>query len=69
MATRFVSVDSVIQRLPAGVINATKGSTAADFAPGLHTHADKWTMWSGTQSAYDALPLKDAGTLYAIVGP
>lgn len=28
----------------------------------------KWTMWTGTQAAYDAIGTKDPKTLYAIVG-
>lgn len=39
MVTRFVGVDSVTPKLPAVVITATQGTTAADFAAGLHTHA------------------------------
>ena len=30
--------------------------------------ATKWTLWSGTQAQYDALPTKDPNTLYAVTG-
>jgi len=28
----------------------------------------KWTRWTGTQAAYDAIPSKDPNTLYVVVG-
>jgi hypothetical protein len=30
--------------------------------------AGMWKKWTGTQAAYDALAVKDPGTLYAITG-
>jgi hypothetical protein len=30
--------------------------------------ARTWAQWTGTQAEYDALPVKDPGTLYVVVG-
>jgi|DEB0MinimDraft_10_1074344.scaffolds.fasta_scaffold410622_2 hypothetical protein len=29
--------------------------------------AEKWTLWTGTQTQYDALSSYDAGTLYVVI--
>ena len=30
--------------------------------------ARTWRQWAGTQAEYDALPVKDPGTLYVVIG-
>jgi hypothetical protein len=51
------------------------GAVSCDVVPttGDHltnkTYVDtKWTMWTGTQAAYDAIGTKDPNTLYAVIG-
>lgn len=28
-----------------------------------------WASWTGTQAEYDAIPVKDPGTMYVVVAP
>jgi hypothetical protein len=43
--------------------------TAAGDAVNRQYSDTKWTMWSGTQTAYNAIGTKDPSTLYVITGP
>jgi hypothetical protein len=47
-------------------LNAANADLYATLAS--HEHPQYWRAWSGTQAAYDALAVKDPGTLYVITG-
>jgi hypothetical protein len=48
--------------------NTPAGKVLGTTAVGAWGPVDVWHRWTGTQAAYDALPVKDPGTLYAITG-
>lgn len=51
----------------AAAASADAAEASADAAAAAVATAPKW--WSGTQTAYNAIPTKDPGTLYLITGP
>jgi hypothetical protein len=46
--------------------NTPVGKVLGTTAVGQWGPVDVWQRWTGTQAQYDALPVKDPGTLYAI---
>ena len=67
MATRLVGTDSVVQRLPQGVIDASVGVNPDDLVSTEIGDARYWLQWTGTQAEYDALGVYDDNTLYVII--
>lgn len=43
-------------------------TATTDAANKTYVDSNFWKKWSGTQAAYDAIPVKDPDTLYVIVG-
>lgn len=61
---RYVNIDGDTLTGPllaAGDPTAPLGVATKQYADG------RWTRWTGSQAAYDAIPVKDPATLYVIV--
>jgi len=53
----------------ANAVAADIGTSSTQVAAGNHLHTGTyWIMWSGTQTAYNAIGTKDPNTLYCITG-
>jgi hypothetical protein len=52
-----------------GMYSALAGMTVGTLSFDLNPSGGGWGKWTGTQAEYDALAVKDPGTIYAITGP